>query len=79
MCKFRRKGILARKRKKLKDLDYNSVEYWNKLLVEEGMSLSAGLGSGKLVYIGGTRTMDRIQEDQSQRETGRTMPKPAAP
>jgi hypothetical protein len=74
-----RKGILARKRKKLKNLDYTSVEYWNRLLVEEGLSLSAGLGSGKLVYVGDTRTIDRIQEDQSQHETGRTMPKPASP
>ncbi len=55
------------------------MEYWNRLLVEDGMSLSAGLGSGKLVYVGDTRTIDRIQEDQSQRETGRTMPKPASP
>jgi hypothetical protein len=70
---------MARKRKKLKDLDYKSKDYWNKLLAEEGLSLSAGLGSGKLSYVGDTRTMDRIQEDQSQRETGRTMPKPAAP
>ena len=70
---------MARKRKKLKDLDYKSKDYWNKLLAEEGLSLLAGLGSGKLSYVGDTRTMDRIQEDQSQRETGRTMPKPAAP
>ena len=74
-----RKGILARKRKKLKNLDYTSVEYWNRLLVEEGLSLSAGLGSGKLVYVGDTRTIDHIQEDQSQCETGRTIPKPTSP
>jgi hypothetical protein len=71
---------MARKRKKLKELDYNSKEYWNRLLAEDGLSLSAGLGpSGKLSYVGDTNTIDRIQEDQSQRETGRIMPKPAAP
>jgi hypothetical protein len=70
---------MARKRKKLKDLDYKSSGYWNKLLAEEGLSLSAGLGSGKLSYVGDTHTIDRIQEVQSQHETGRTLPKPTAP
>ena len=51
---------MARKRKKLKDLDYNSNEYWNKLLNQEGLSLNAGK-SEKLLYVGGPSDADRLK------------------
>ena len=67
---------MARKREKLKDLDYSSREYWNRLLSEEGMSMSAGLNLHRLVYTGDSQSLDKIQEEQSERDTGRVPPKP---
>jgi len=51
---------MARKRKKLKDLEYTSREYWNKLLSQEGLSLDAGK-SEKLLYVGGAPEVDRLK------------------
>ena len=65
---------MARKREKLKDLDYSSREYWNRLLAEEGMSMSAGLNLHRLVYTGDSQSLDKIQEEQSERDTGRVPP-----
>ena len=65
---------MARKREKLKDLDYSSREYWNRLLSEEGMSMSAGLNLHRLVYTGDSQSLDKIQEEQSERDTGRVPP-----
>jgi hypothetical protein len=70
---------MARKRKKLKDLDYESSEYWNKLLAQEGLTMDAGREDKRIVYVGDSGAIDRIQEDQSQRETGRVLPKPTSP
>jgi hypothetical protein len=69
---------MARKRKKLQDLDYKSAEYWNKLLAQEGMSLRQG-EDPRLIHVGDSAALDKVQEDQSQRETGRTLPKPQCP
>jgi hypothetical protein len=66
---------LARKRKKLKDLEYGSKEYWNRLLAEDGLSMSAGLNLNKLVYVGDSQALNKIQEGLSQKETGRIPPK----
>ena len=41
---------MARKREALKHLDYNSKEYWNRLLAEDGLSVDQGLNP-KLVYV----------------------------
>jgi hypothetical protein len=65
---------MARKREKLKGLDYSSREYWNRLLAEEGMSMSAGLNLHRLVYTGDSQSLDKIQEEQSERDTGRVPP-----
>lgn len=66
---------MARKRKALKDLDYGSKEYWNRLLVDEGLSMSRGLNADKVIYVGDSQQLDKIQEARSQNETGRTEPK----
>jgi hypothetical protein len=50
---------MARKRKKLQGLDYNSTEYWNRLLNQEGLSISRGK-SERLLYIGGTSEVERL-------------------
>jgi hypothetical protein len=42
---------MARKRKKLKTLEYNSREYWNRLLAEDGLSLDQGRDP-RLLYGG---------------------------
>ena len=63
---------MARKRKNLQGLNYESPEYWNRLLVEEGLSMSRGLNLDRVVYVGDTQMLDKIQEEQSQNETGRT-------
>jgi hypothetical protein len=65
---------VARKRKALKDLDYNSKEYWNRLLVQEGLSMSQGLNPDKVAYVGDSQQLDKIQESMSQKDTGRTLP-----
>jgi hypothetical protein len=65
---------MARKRKALKDLDYGSREYWNKLLAEEGLSMSRGLNPDRLSYVGDSQQLDKIQETLSQNETGRVTP-----
>ena len=44
---------MARKRKKLKHLDYNSKAYWEALLKQEHLSMERGRTS-KLVYVGST-------------------------
>jgi len=66
---------MARKRKALKGLDYNSPEYWNRLLVEEGLSMSRGLNPDRVAYVGDTQMLDKIQEGLSQNETGRVPPR----
>jgi hypothetical protein len=50
---------MARKRKKLKGLDYQSAEYWNRLLIEEGLSMEAGT-SRRITYVGDSNVLDRI-------------------
>jgi hypothetical protein len=65
---------MARKREKLKHLDYNSREYWNRLLVQEGLSMSAGLHLDKETYVGDSQMLDLIQEDQWEKATGRKRP-----
>ena len=65
---------MARKREKLKHLDYNSREYWNRLLVQEGLSMSAGLQMDKEIYVGDSQMLDLVQEDQSGKATGRVPP-----
>ena len=57
---------MARKREKLKDLDYSSREYWNRLLAMEGLTLRAGLNR-RLVYVGDSRKLDYAQEGQSEK------------
>jgi hypothetical protein len=66
---------MARKRNKLKDIDYQSREYWNRLLVDEGLSMSAGLNLDRLTYVGDSQMLDKIQEELSQKDTGRSLPK----
>jgi hypothetical protein len=56
---------VARKRAKLKKWDYNSREYWNRLLAMEGLSLSAGLNR-HIVYVGDSGKLDYAQERQSE-------------
>lgn len=50
---------MARKRKGLGHLDYESQEYWNRLLSREGLSLDRGKSS-KLLYIGGASEVERL-------------------
>lgn len=66
---------MARKRRKLAGLEYDSLEYWNRLLAMDGLSLSAGLDR-HLVYVGTSGNLDKTQEEQSERDTGRVPPKP---
>lgn len=50
---------MARKRKKLNKLAYNSQEYWNRLLSQDGLSLDMGL-SNKLLYVGSGSDLERL-------------------
>lgn len=64
---------MARKRKNLSHLDYNSTEYWNRLLVEEKLSIDRGK-SKKLLYIGGATDVEML-ELVRRTDTGLTPPK----
>ena len=61
---------MARKRKKLKHLDYQSREYWNRLLAEEGLSMSQG-EHPKLIY---SPNIERLENGID--PTGRVHPHP---
>lgn len=50
---------MARKRKALRPVDYQSKEYWNRLLAEEGLSMEAGT-SRRLTYVGDSQVLDKI-------------------
>jgi len=63
---------MARKREALKHLDYNSKEYWNRLLAEDGLSVDQGK-SKKLLYIGGANEVENL-EGSLRTDTGRTPP-----
>lgn len=63
---------MPRKRKKLRHLDYQSREYWNRLLVEEGLSMSQGQHP-KLMY-----SPDLGRLENGQELSGRVRPRPQA-
>ena len=63
---------MARKRKNLKHLGYSSAEYWNRLLVEEGLAVDRGK-SKKLLYIGGANEVENL-EGFIRTDTGRITP-----
>lgn len=60
---------MARKRKELKDLDYNSKAYWNKLLTMDDLSMARGRHDN-LTYVGDAATLDSI-EGERRMATGR--------
>jgi hypothetical protein len=53
---------MARKRRALKGLDYQSPEYWEKLLREDGLSMEAGT-SRRLTYVGSSKTLESIEAE----------------
>lgn len=61
---------MARKRRKLRHLNYQTREYWNKLLAQDGMSMSQGLHP-KLVYSG---DLGKLEEVVTADRTGRIRP-----
>jgi hypothetical protein len=68
---------MARKRKKLRHLDYNSPEYWNRLLVQEGLSVDRALQPNKLTYVGNATDIEYV-EGSIRMDNGRIEPKPQA-
>lgn len=52
---------MARKLEKLKHLDYESLEYWEALLKEKGLSDKRGTTS-KLVYVGTSQDLEIIEK-----------------
>jgi hypothetical protein len=68
---------MARKRKKLRTLDYDSPEYWNRLLVEDGLSMDRALQPNKISYVGNGADVEYI-EGARRTDNGRIMPKPQA-
>ncbi len=67
---------MARKRKGLQALDYQSNEYWQKLLAKEGLSMRRG-EHPKLSYQGTTNDIEYI-EGQRYANTGAVKVKPEA-
>jgi hypothetical protein len=64
---------MARKRKGLQGLDYQSKEYWSKLLTKEGLSMERGR-SARLTYMGDSSTLESV-EGSNFTDTGRIPPK----
>jgi hypothetical protein len=62
---------MARKRKKLKVLDYNSPEYWNLLLEQEGLTMSQGRDP-RLIYDGDASALESLERTRS--AGGRKLP-----
>jgi hypothetical protein len=60
---------MARKRRALRSVDYQTKEYWNKLLAQEGLSVDAGRHP-KLSYVGGAVDIEYI-EGARRTDTGR--------
>lgn len=52
---------MARKRKALQKVDYQSKEYWNRLLAEEGLSMERGKHPRRLVYVGDEQELLRLE------------------
>jgi len=69
--------FMARKRKKLQHLDYNSPQYWECLLAEEGLTMDCALQRRHLQYVGDSTTLEFI-EGVIRTDTGRIEPKPQA-
>jgi hypothetical protein len=65
---------MARKRAGLAKLDYQSLEYWNKLLAKGGLTMRQGLHP-KLSYVGGGRDVEYI-EGARRTDTGKIKAKP---
>ena len=64
---------MARKRKKLEDLDYQTREYWNRLLAQDGLTMSQGLHP-KLSYQGTAHDLEYIAGVR-EADTGRILRK----
>lgn len=68
---------MARKRKKLRGFDYQSVEYWNRLLVEEDLSVDRGYHPNKVSYVGSSVDIEYL-EGSIRTDNGRITPKTQA-
>ena len=64
---------MARKRKGLEHLSYESQEYWNRVLAKEGLSMNRGYQPNKISYVGTSRNLEYI-EGARRTDTGRTIP-----
>ena len=50
-----------RKRKKLKDVDPASREYWNELLAREGLTMFSGM-TPRISYVGSDKKLSQIAD-----------------
>lgn len=66
---------MARKRQKLKHLDYNSKEYWNRLLAEDGLTLYAGMDK-RLIY---SPDLGKVESVLARNKTGKVVPRGYGP
>jgi hypothetical protein len=69
---------VARKRSALKHLDYQSEEYWNRLLVEEGLAVDTGRHP-KLIPVGGSYELVVVEKMEYGKRDGKVRPKGAGP
>ena len=66
---------MARKRNKLNNIDYQTAEYWNRLLAAEGLAMDKGRDP-RLVY---SEDLGVIEAAQRRREDGRARPEGHGP
>lgn len=72
-----REVVVARKRKNLRDLDYETKEYWDALLREEGLSMDRGRHK-KLSYVGAGSSVEYLHGVITDGASNRIEPKPQA-
>lgn len=51
-----------RRRDDLRTLDKNSKEYWEEVLRREGLGMTAGQNTHRMVYVGSTSELEGVSE-----------------
>jgi hypothetical protein len=69
---------MARKRNAFKHLDYQSVEYWNRLLAADGLALDVGRHPN-LILIGTSAELEIVEKMEYGKRDGRVRPEGAGP
>jgi hypothetical protein len=53
--------VRKRYKKNLSELDPESPEYWGEILAREGLSMNRGRNTSKLLYVGGSSDLIKVE------------------